>query len=363
MIDELEQCIAALAGEGPIGRAALAPLSGLERAAAARLLGLLATLPAERQRQVVEGLVGETERSFDLDFALVFRTLLAHGDPAVRRLSLEGLSEDARRDLIAPLLRLMESDSDETVRATAASSLGRFVYAGEVDELPADRALAIRQALERQFLSDETPVEVARRALESLAFINDDAVKAHIDRGYSSELEAMQISAVFAMGRSADPCWGDIVLAELYSDNLAMRYEAARACGELQLREAVEVLARMIGDRDAEVRFVAIQALGQIGGDEARRVLERHAKAREPELREAVEEALVEASLADLAFDMMAVDPLDAALWYDDEEQLDDAEAPDTELEVFRNEFQEYTDEDEDEDEDDEWPDEFLSLD
>jgi HEAT repeat protein len=361
MKDELDQAVTVLAGESPILRATLTPFSGLERTDAARLLGLLATLPIERQRQVVEALVGEAERSFDLDFGQAFRALLHHGDATIRRLSLEGLTEDGRLNLIAPLIWLLEHDPDETVRATAASALGSFVYEGEIDELPSARALTIRQALERQFLSDQTPIEIARRALESLAFINDDTVKGYIDRAYSSDLEAMRISAVFAMGRNADPCWGDTVLAELYSDNPAMRYEAARSCGELQLREAVDMLARMIGERDAEVRFAAAQALGQIGGNEARAALERHLESEVPELREVVEEALAEASLSEMVFDLMAVDPLDDSLLFDDDEleatQEEDEE--DNDLESFRHEFREYTDEDDDGD----WPDEFLSLD
>jgi len=361
MNDVLEQAIMALAGDAPIERAALAPFSGLDRPAAARLSSLMAKLPSGRQREVVAAMVGEAERSFDLDFALAYRALLEHQDAVIRRLCLEGLAEDTRLGLISPLLSLLEHDRDDTVRAAAASALGRFVYLAEEEELPPHRAAGIHAALERQLTDPATPVDVARRALEALAYINDDVIKAHIDRAYSSDVEAMRLSAVFAMGRSADPAWGDTVMAELHSDNPAMRYEAARACGELQWRDAVEMLSRMIGDRDAEVRFIAVQALGQIGGDAARRVLERLVAAEELELSEAAEEALAEASLADVLFDMMTVDPLEASFQHADAsaDATGDDESPDEELESFRSEFRQYADEDED----DQWPDEFLTLD
>ena len=242
----------------------------------------MAELPLERQREVVEALVGEAERSFDLDFALAYRALLGHPDAIIRRLCLEGLVEDTRLDLIAPLLRLLEQD-----RTTPSAPQQRAPW-GALSIWP--RRKSCRLIVRRPFAwrwSDSwsmptTPVEVARRVLEALAYINDDVVKAHIDRAYSSDIEAMRLSAVFAMGRSADPAWGDTVMAELHSDNPAMRYEAARACGELQWREAVEMLLRMIGERDAEVRFMAVQALGQIGGDAARRVLERMWRTKSP---------------------------------------------------------------------------------
>ncbi len=356
MTDELQQAVSALAGEAPIGRALLLPLSGLERAAAARLPGLLAALSIDRQRQIVESLVGEAERSFELDFCLVYRALLDHVDAHIRRLCIEGLWEDDHPDLIAPLVRLLEADPDHAVRAAAAEALGRYVYAGEVDELPATRAMLVRQALERQLLGAATPLVVARRALESLAYINDDSIKAHIDRAYGGDQEEMRLSAVFAMGRSADACWADIVLGELYSDSPAMRFEAVRASGELQLRDAVETLERIVGERDIELRYMAVQALGQIGGERARKALERYQDADDPDLVEAVDEALAESSLADTVFDLLVVDPLDADLVMDDQD-----EPIDDEQEAYRAEFREYThDDDEDEDE---WPDEFLSLD
>jgi HEAT repeat protein len=73
-----------------------------------------------------------------------------------------------------------------------------------------------------------------------------------------------------------------------------MRYEAARACGELQLHDTVTELEELTDDVDPEVQEAAIWALGQIGGDRARQILERHCSATDEVIRTAAEDALSE---------------------------------------------------------------------
>ena len=105
----------------------------------------------------------------------------------------------------------------------------------------------------------------------------------------------MRISAVFAMGRSADPVWRELVVGELESPNPEMRYEAARACGELEISDALSTLIDLVEtDPDPEVQEMAIWALGRIGGKEARRVLEACCESENEALRQAAEEALDE---------------------------------------------------------------------
>jgi HEAT repeat protein len=96
------------------------------------------------------------------------------------------------------------------------------------------------------------------------------------------------------MGRSADTRWDQEVQRELFSTNPEMRYEAARACGELQLSEAVDMLEELADDADAEVQQAAIWALGQVGGERAREILERYCHGRDEALRSAAEAALEE---------------------------------------------------------------------
>jgi HEAT repeat protein len=96
------------------------------------------------------------------------------------------------------------------------------------------------------------------------------------------------------MGRSADTRWEQEVQQELYSTAPEMRYEAARACGELQLSDAVSMLEELTEDADFEVQQAAIWALGQIGGDRARKILEYYAHASDEALRSAANAAIQE---------------------------------------------------------------------
>ena len=133
-----------------------------------------------------------------------------------------------------------------------------------------------------------------RRALESLAFINNETVTRLIHEAYTAPEEKARISAVFAMGRSADTHWARQVRRELFSPSPELRYEAARACGELQLPEAVPELEELTDDADFEVQEAALWALGQIGGDRARQILERRCLARDEATRAAAAAALDE---------------------------------------------------------------------
>lgn len=114
------------------------------------------------------------------------------------------------------------------------------------------------------------------------------------------------------MGRSNDRQYSDIVRQELQSVLPAMRAEAARACGELELVDATPDIARLIDDPDPEVTMVAIEALGQVGGDEARHILERVATSDDEEIAEAAEVALAEYEFlhGDLKFESLWIDDL-----------------------------------------------------
>ena len=84
------------------------------------------------------------------------------------------------------------------------------------------------------------------------------------------------------------------VQQELSNPIPELRYEAALACGKLQLRETVDELEELADDADPEVQEAALWALGQIGGEKARKVLERYCQARDEATRTAAEAAMDE---------------------------------------------------------------------
>ncbi|MHB1317517.1 MAG: HEAT repeat domain-containing protein [Anaerolineae bacterium] len=363
--------------DGPVGRLLVERFSGVGPEDAALFRDRFPRLSDERRLALLSSMVESAEADYELSYMALLRIALEDPLPAVRRMAIEGLWEDERLDLLRRLLSLLEADPSDEVRAAAASSLGRFVYMAECEDLPSARGEQVREALERAVAGQS--VEVARRALESLAYINDETITRLIDEAYAGSQPLMRQSAVFAMGRSADRFWAETVLGELHSDDPAMRFEAARAAGEMRLTRALPLLARLIaGDRDAEVQAMAIWAMGEIGGKRARQLLERLAEGEDEAQSAAAEEALERMKLASPEFDLFVFEPEDQAgathahhAHADTllaEETEDDDEAGESESEAspaYRREFELYTDEDddsEDADDEDEWPDEFIEL-
>lgn len=250
------------------------------------------SMAVERRRQIINFLVEIAEASFEVDFGQVFRFCLNDEDAEVREAAIEGLWEDNDTALIPPLITMMQDDSSVAVRARAAISLGRYVLWGELGKIKAGPFTLVREALLEIIHSPYEDLEVRRRAIESIAYSSQEGVREIIEAAYYHEDEKMRASAVFAMGRSADLYWADLVIGELENARPEMRYEAAMACGELELSAAIPLLAALTNDPDREVLEATIWALGQIGGDQARQTLYDCYREADEFLRDAVEEAL-----------------------------------------------------------------------
>ncbi|HID86280.1 MAG TPA: hypothetical protein EYP55_02750 [Anaerolineae bacterium] len=251
-------------------------------------------IEVERRRKIIRSLVEIAEASFEVNFDPIFRHCLTDEDAQVRAQAIDGLWEDEDTALIEPLVRLLRGDPSVLVRASAAMALGKYVLQAELEELEEGHAAVVRTALLDVIRDLGEDVEVRRRAVESIAYAGDEEVRGIIETAYYAAEEKMRVSALFAMGRSADPYWQETVLLELNNPNPEMRYEAARACGELEHREAVPALIELIEDPDREVQEAAIWALGQIGGGEAHRALQICCQSGDEFVREVAEEALAE---------------------------------------------------------------------
>jgi HEAT repeat protein len=269
-------------------------LSNLDAEEAERVREVWTELPADLRAELTSWLVELAEADFTLNFSAVFRIAMEDDDAIVREAAIEGLWEDEDVRLIPRLAKRLLEDESAGVRAAAAKSLGRFILLGELKKIrPGPR----RKAYEALVEAHQTPyedTEVQRRALESLAYVCDETVITSIRQAYDSPIEKMRISAVFAMGRSADTRWEQEVQQELFSTAPEMRYEAARACGELQLSDTVSMLEELTEDADIEVQQAAIWALGQIGGDRAREILEYYSHVSDEALRSAANAAIEE---------------------------------------------------------------------
>ena len=324
-------------GAEPVSVASLYALSGLDREEVNRVKAIWPTVPDDRRQTAIRHLVEITEDNFEVDFNSIFRLGLTDQDPEVRSSAVEGLWEDDDPLLIGPLIDMLQSDPHESVRAVAASALARYVLAGELEELPAHKAEPVTTALRRTFARADESIAVRRRALEALGFLSSDEVADLIHQSYYRPDELMRVSAVFAMGRSADAKrWGQLVFEELASANPEMRFEAARASGELEYAPAVQRLTDLVEDTDDEVQRAAVYALGQIGGDKARDILVAILESDAEHLHAIAEEALdeLEFKSGNLDFTLMEFDDpdeddddwlLDLELdEYDDDTALDD---------------------------------------
>jgi HEAT repeat protein len=255
-----------------------------------------------RRRHVIRALVEIAEVNFAVDFNSIFHLGLQDEDAEVRACCIDGLWEDESPGLVNPLLTLLSVDPSVAVRAAAATSLGRFVLLAELGELDEELGRKILEKLRKLIEDPHETLEVRRRVLEAMSYSGTKGVPEVIREAYRHPAEKMRVSAIFSMGRSADPAWGSTVIGELSSANPEMRYETARACGELELTEAVSDLIRLIGDRDREVQQAAISALGKIGGREARRALRLCCESGDEVVAPAADEALGALELASGTF-------------------------------------------------------------
>ena len=278
----------------PVRSIDLRGLSDLPRDHMEELRALWEALSPARRVELLREMVEQAETHVDFNFHAVLRMLLDDADARVRRLAIEGLWEDEKTSLIAPLTAMLRGDDAAEVRAAAATSLGRYVWLGVIEEIAQRHADAAEAALREAWFRPGEVNEVRRRALESLAHTDTDGLSEMIRNAYYDEDDQMRQSAVFAMGRTGDIRWSRLVIEETDSADPAMRFEAAQAAGELGLKPAVPLLIRLLDDPDTIVREAACAALGKIGGATARRALEFLRRGEDEALAQAADDALAE---------------------------------------------------------------------
>jgi HEAT repeat protein len=278
----------------PLSPSRLHMLSALRREETEFFARRWHTLSVARRRQLVRTLVDIAEASFEVDFNSIFRLSLQDEDEEVRAHAIDGLWEDESPALVESLLTMLRTDPSISVRAAAAMGLGRFVLLAELEDLDEELGRRIMSELWQVIEDPHEALEVRRRAVEAISFSGEDGVTETIEEAYHHSSQNMQISAIFSMGRSADPSWGPTIIAELGCPNPEMRFEAARACGELELKEAVPRLIDLIADVDREVQQAVIYALGQIGGRRARRALQLCCESEDEVIGDAAADALSE---------------------------------------------------------------------
>jgi HEAT repeat protein len=255
------------------------------------------SISARRRTTLVEDLEQLGEADDILFFDEVCRIALKDDIPAVRCLAIQILRTYETPDLIPIFLTMIEKDNSPDVRAAAAAAMGEFVYMGEIDEISSRILRRIEDCLLRVTTGSDDKL-VRRRALEALGVSSRDEVPPLIEKAYAMKDADWQITALFAMGRSADARWKTQVLARLDDSRPGVRAEAAGAAGEIELQEATKPLLKLLRDDDDDVRAAAIWSLSQIGGDRVAAALEALLENN----RDEDESELLEDALDNLAF-------------------------------------------------------------
>ncbi len=265
-----------------------------------------------RRQVIVRHLADIAEDNFIVDFTAIF--IRGFNDPMaeVRIASLDGLWDTTDLKLIPPITELLQNDPDERVQAAAAGALGHYVLMAEWGQLPERILPGLLTTLLACYDDEKTADSVRRVVLEALGPAGHPRVNQLIEEAYESRDQGMQVSAVFAMGATADRRWSATVLSELDSPYEEMRAEAARSAGTIGNSDFVERLAELAYDEDVAVRLAAIGSLGQIGGDEVQRILGEMMDdpeiEKDDEVLQAVEEAIEEAAMMAGEFDFVDFD-------------------------------------------------------
>lgn len=248
-------------------------------------------------------LVEDLEPLLEADTLLCFddfaQFAIGDSEASVRVHAIQLLWESEDSHLIPNLSYLLQHDPSDEVRAAAASGLGKFVYLGEEEEIPANLLKEIEELLLGVMQTSKNS-EIQRKALEALGYSSRKEVAPLINKAFQKKDTRWLSSALFAMGRSADKQWENKVLEMIDHHDEDVIIEAIRAAGELELVSARETLIEK-ATNDAEiweVRAAAIWSLSKIGGEDARDTLEDLLKKVEDE-----EEAdIIEEALDNLSF-------------------------------------------------------------
>ena len=291
-------------------------LSDINQSDLSTLHNIWGEIHLERRRGLIEDLEQLTDTNHLLSFEPIFRLALKDDDEQVRFFAIRAIEVFDTDDLIPFFLSVLTDESSVDLRAVTASVLGKYIYRGELDKIGKDQQIEIEDHL-LALLENEGPLEVQRRALEAISFSSRGEVRDQILKAYQSDEEDWVASALFAMGRSYDHDYCDMVVEKLQHTSPKIRLEAVRACGELAIEDAVPLIMDLLNDLP-EIRGVAIWTLSQIGGEEVG-----------PAIRELLdeditseEEELIQQALERLDFLEDGVDLAIFNLQFDDDEYI-----------------------------------------
>ncbi len=265
--------IAAIFGTEEVKIANLFRLSDMSSEGFATFLANWESCDEERRRIITRHMADITETNFEVEFAPVFQICLADPSEAVVLAALDGLWDSTNTAVVPTIISLLKSGNSAEIRRAAAATLAHYVLLGEWGQVPTSVKDKVVAALLAEHVEIGNPISLRRATLESLGAASHEDVPGLIAEAYEAEDRGLQISAVFAMGNSADERWLHTIIAEMESPFYTMRAEAARAAGEIGDSTAISPLADLVYDGEQDVQIAAIEALGKLNSERAKDVL------------------------------------------------------------------------------------------
>lgn len=248
----------------------------------------------DRRAYLMEDLEEISDKDTLVSFEDLARFTLTDPDERVRRTAIRLLWDAGDASLAYQLIEMSKTDVAEEVRASAASGLGYYVYLGEMEEINELLLDKVVNHLMVLMTGQDTRL-VRRRALEALGFRTDDEIDDHIRSAYKSNDNDWIVSALYAMGRSANAQWERMVLEMFVNQDPQVQAEAVRAAGELELasaREPLMILLEDADDLDEDIFFNTVWSLSKIGGPGVRKRLEEIIENADEDVMEELGDAL-----------------------------------------------------------------------
>ncbi len=300
VIADIERLIDDLIQGGPVHPGRLTVLSELTGKRQESLAARWSEIPAAMRESLIDEAAELAETRLDLNFDELGRIALHDPEPVIRVKAIASFWETVNLPVAEDLMEALATDTEEAVRAAAATSLETIVLAhefGDVNAAMGDRVVAALRAV----VADEgEPVNVQGAALEAVAGRALPWVATLIKDAYYHDDREMRLSALRAMGNTVDTRWLEILEEDLTSGDADVRMEAATAVGKIGEEDSVEMLAPLLDDEDQAVIIATLRALGNIAGEEATGLLRQFAsRTDDEELRQHAHEAQDVASILD----------------------------------------------------------------
>ncbi len=224
----------------------------------------------ELKLQNMRAMLSAAAEDILLDYTAIVRTDLLSPNPTIRRIALH-LMQDLRKSyFLEEVIRIARTDTDPEAKKDAIEILGFFLNDLISQKHQQHKLEKARSALLELVNAEQQDIRFC--AMEALAYLDEEVIHPLIRLCFTSHDPQTLASGLRAVQRSMRTQWQQDVLENLDHEDPAVRIEAIRAAGALQMQSALEKILLLLTqfDRiDQETLDTAILAASQIGGDEA----------------------------------------------------------------------------------------------